>query len=50
MMASRQKPESARSVIDTSGQRARICSKLRGISPSVPWPASMLERRSRAHS
>jgi Transposase DDE domain group 1 len=44
--ASRAKPESARKMIRTSGQRPRICATMRAISSTAPADASMLARRS----
>jgi hypothetical protein len=49
MIASRQKPESARSTISTAGQTRRSCFAMRWISSSAPADASMFEDRSLAH-
>ncbi len=48
--SSRQKPESARSTIFTSGQRSRSCATMRLTSSTEPAAASWLAGLSRAHS
>jgi len=50
IIASRAKPESARRMMRTSGQRARICATMRAISSIAPAAPSMFAGRSFAAS